>query len=325
MALAASPARTAPQTRIAADRGSSLLDSSIGSPVITTPRACTRSAVRCGREVCPPGPCSRNSIRSAVDVMGPTRRPTWPTGTRGSQCRAKTRSTPSNAPAAITSRAPPGMTSSAGWKISRTRPVRPPHRCRASAAPSTAVVCTSCPQACMMPGTVEANGSPVSSSSGSASMSARRAMTGSPVPISATTPVPLGSRPALIPASVSTSRMAALVATSERESSGRACNRRRNRIRSGRASARCSSSHPGPWPAPGSATRTSLVSGASAMAVWVRGAAMGGAAILPKRRDGTVVRPPKDPRRREVPPSPARACTVGDLALSGVVRQVLVG
>jgi hypothetical protein len=51
--------------------------------------------------------------------MAPTRVPTRPTSSRGSQCRPKIESTPSTPPAAITSSAPPGMTSSAGWKINR--------------------------------------------------------------------------------------------------------------------------------------------------------------------------------------------------------------
>ncbi len=52
--------------------------------------------------------------------MGPTRRPTSPTSRLGSQCRAKTSSTPVSHPPSMISWAPPGMTSSAGWKISRT-------------------------------------------------------------------------------------------------------------------------------------------------------------------------------------------------------------
>ena len=55
-------------------------------------------------------------------MIAPARRPTVPTSDEGSQCSANARSTPSRPPAAITSSAPPGMTSSAGWKTSRTRP-----------------------------------------------------------------------------------------------------------------------------------------------------------------------------------------------------------
>ena len=52
--------------------------------------------------------------------MGPTRRPTSPTSRLGSLCSAKTSSTPFSHPPSMISCAPPGMTSSAGWKISRT-------------------------------------------------------------------------------------------------------------------------------------------------------------------------------------------------------------
>ena len=55
-------------------------------------------------------------------MIGPTRVPSRPTASRGSQCSAKIRSTPSIAPSATMSIAPPGWISSAGWKISRTRP-----------------------------------------------------------------------------------------------------------------------------------------------------------------------------------------------------------
>jgi hypothetical protein len=49
-----------------------------------------------------------------------------------------------------------GMSSSAGWKTSRTVPPRrSAAAARASPAPSTAVVCTSWPQAWQTPGTVE--------------------------------------------------------------------------------------------------------------------------------------------------------------------------
>ncbi len=73
------------------------------------------------------------------------------------------------------------MTSSAGWNTRRTRPGSGRARCRscsARPAPSSAVVCTSCPQACATPSTVERQGSGVSSSTGRASRSARRATTG---------------------------------------------------------------------------------------------------------------------------------------------------
>ena len=122
MTLCAEPELTTPQTTLTPARGSSRRERIAGTSVMTLPSANVTSWVRCGREVWPPEPVRRTSIRSAAPVSGPSRSPTCPTSTVGSQCRLKIRSTPSSAPAAIRSRAPPGMTSSAGWKSSRTRP-----------------------------------------------------------------------------------------------------------------------------------------------------------------------------------------------------------
>ena len=54
IALAATPALTAPHTITVLVRGSMRRDSTPGSPVISVPSPYTRSPVRCGREVCPP-------------------------------------------------------------------------------------------------------------------------------------------------------------------------------------------------------------------------------------------------------------------------------
>ena len=203
IAFAASPACTAPQTRTVPDRGSTWRVSRSGSCVISSPSASTRSAVRCGRAVWPPGEASSISTTSQAEVIGPVRVPSLPTSSRGSQCRAKIRSTPSTAPSATMSIAPPGCTSSAGWKISRTRPGSAGALASARPAPSTIAVWASCPQACMTFGTVEANGSPVASCSGRASMSARSATQRRPWPTSQTRPVPSGSVRGSRPAAVS--------------------------------------------------------------------------------------------------------------------------
>jgi hypothetical protein len=113
IALAATPALTAPHTSTVLLRGSMRRDSTPGSPVISVPRPKTRSPVRCGRDVWPPGEYSVISIRSAAEVMGPRRIATLPTSSRGSQCSAKIRDTPVIAPAAMASMAPPGINSSA--------------------------------------------------------------------------------------------------------------------------------------------------------------------------------------------------------------------
>ena len=121
--LGATPARTMPHTTLTPARGSRRRDSTAGSSVISLARAKVRSSVRCGREVWPPLPVSRTSSWSAAPVIGPSRSPTWPTSRVGSQCRQKICSTPSRAPSVDQAQvAPPGMTSSAGWNSSRTRP-----------------------------------------------------------------------------------------------------------------------------------------------------------------------------------------------------------
>ena len=86
------------------------------------PSAKVRSSVRWGREVCPPLPVSSTSRRSAAPVSGPSRRPTVPTSRLGSACSPKIRGDAVERAGLDRHRAPPGMTSSAGWKISRTRP-----------------------------------------------------------------------------------------------------------------------------------------------------------------------------------------------------------
>jgi hypothetical protein len=93
--------------------------------------------------VCPPGPDSSTSTLSQAAVIGPLRRPTRPVSSLGSQCSAKIRSTSLSTPPSIASSAPPGTASSAGWKITRTRPASSGPEASARAAPSTAVVCAS--------------------------------------------------------------------------------------------------------------------------------------------------------------------------------------
>ena len=137
------------------------------------------------------------------------------------------------------SSAPPGWISSAGWKISRTRPGSDGAVASARPAPSSIAVCASCPQACMTFGTVDANGRPVASCSGRASMSARSATQRLPRPTSQTSPVPPGRVRGSRPAAVSRCATNAVVPRSARPSSGVACRARRQpRPRSGAAPAR---------------------------------------------------------------------------------------
>ncbi|ROP35137.1 hypothetical protein EDD40_0358 [Saccharothrix texasensis] len=184
-----SGAFTRPHAGTVPDRGSTRRASSAGSPVATTPSACTTSQSSSLRRPAPHAP-TRSSSMAHADVTGRTPMPTRPTGTVGSQCRPKIRSTPSTPCAAITSCDPPGS-SSAGWNSSRTRPGST--EAGAAAAPSRIAVCTSWRHACETPGTVDAHDSPEVSATAGASMSARRATQRGPLPTSQITPVSIGS------------------------------------------------------------------------------------------------------------------------------------
>src|SRR4051795_5083180 len=136
-------------------------------------------------------------------------------------------------PAATRSTAPPGAISSAGWKTNRTSPPGSASGSSLStrAAPSSIAVWPSWPQACMTPGFSEANSTPLCSSIGSASMSARSATTGPGRPVSrcATTPCSAGrstSRPSPNPSRVRATKSA--VSRSWKLSSGWACRWRRH-------------------------------------------------------------------------------------------------
>src|ERR1700757_4090523 len=178
IAFGATPAFTAPQTITVLLRGSIRRDSTPGRPVISVPMPYTKSAVRCGLDVCPPGEYNVISMESAADVIGPAVTATLPTSNRGSQCSAKILDTPVSTPAAIAPIAPPGISSSAGWKMNRTPTGRSETGANASAVPNKIAVCASCPQACATPGTTEAYWAPVRSDIGSPSMSARSAILG---------------------------------------------------------------------------------------------------------------------------------------------------
>ena len=90
---------------------------------MSRPRASTRSAVRCGRGGVPAGrgePDLQHVARRG-DRRRPGCRACRPPAAGRSAARRSGRR-PSIAPSATMSSAPPGWTSSAGWKISRTRP-----------------------------------------------------------------------------------------------------------------------------------------------------------------------------------------------------------
>ncbi len=113
----------------------------------------TGSMVECGREPCPPRPCSTTCSPSDADICGPGRTPITPAGSGVTCCPMTTsgRGKRSRAPSSSIARAP-APNSSAGW-ITTTRV--PDHsflvRASSSTAPIIAVTCMSWPHACMTP------------------------------------------------------------------------------------------------------------------------------------------------------------------------------
>ena len=143
--------------------------------------------------------------RSEAASIGPWRTPIWPACSVENTCRPKIASglkdlnTPSSSIIGAPPFSPGGTPSSAGWNTSITCPGRSWRiATSASAMPSRMPVWPSWPQACITPVvwplkvvvTFEANGRPVCSVTGNASMSARNAIFGPGLPPSmiATTP-----------------------------------------------------------------------------------------------------------------------------------------
>src|SRR6478752_4857390 len=120
MAFGAEPAEICPQTTDTPLRTSTRRESTAGTLTAICARAKTSSSVRCGREVWPPRPESSILMVSEAEVIAPIRVPILPTSIRGSQCSARMRGTPSRTPCSMHEVAPPGIVSSAGWKMIRT-------------------------------------------------------------------------------------------------------------------------------------------------------------------------------------------------------------
>ena len=136
------------------------------------------SAAACGSEACPPRPSTVIRHWSAAAIIGPGRTFTVPLGWLAVMWMANApltgaSGTTSSSPSSSMKRAPwkpssPGCTMNTTWPASSSR-----RSASSRAAPSSIATCVSCPQACIAPGTSELNGSPVSSFTGSASMSPR--------------------------------------------------------------------------------------------------------------------------------------------------------
>ncbi len=197
---------------------------------------------------------------------------------------------------------PAGGSSSAGWKMNFTEPARRSRRPASTVATLIRMATwASWPQACMTPTdspfqvvrSFEANGTSARSSTGSPSMSARRATTGpGRAPCSRpTTPVtPTSVRTSSKPSSRRCAATMPAVRTSRLPSSGWACRSRRQAIRRG-------------WIA---ATPASISAARRLAAMRLAGTASPGAMgrLSPPRR---AVRPGSLPRRFNRPPTTAPA------------------
>ena len=161
------------------------------------------SAALCGWEACPPRPCTVTSNVSAAAMIVPGRVLSTPPGScADATCSpyAATGRPPaaSSTPSSIMILAPP-CPSSPGWNMKITLPGSSPRRADSSrAAPASIAVCRSCPQACIVPSICDANGSPVRSVTGSASISPRSSTAGPGWPPRSTATTELSPRPQLI-------------------------------------------------------------------------------------------------------------------------------
>ena len=137
-----------------------------------------------GAEPCPPRPV-RVILKPYTDaIMASTPYPIVPYGIAANTCAAKAASTCgfSRTPASTAAFAPRKV-SSPGWNNNLTTPgSSSSYAFKIFAAPRRIVACRSCPHPCIQP-FFDANSSPVSSSTGSASISLLRRKHLSPFPI----------------------------------------------------------------------------------------------------------------------------------------------
>ena len=159
-------------------------------------------------------------------MTGPGTTAISPTGMPGQLCRPNTASIGNwrNNPSLTMTSAPPSD-SSAGWKMKWTVPSKPSRSAfplRKRAAPNNIAVWPSWPHACICPGCVEQWAKSFISSTGSASMSARRPMLRGLVPrfSTPTTPVPASPRCTSRPQAASSRATRSAVRFSLKASSG---------------------------------------------------------------------------------------------------------
>ena len=163
IALCADPACTAPQVRLTPERGSSRRPRIAGTCVMTWPSAKTTSPVRCGRDVWPPGPETVTVTSSLARRDRADARPDLPdvdlrVAVERVDLRRRRPARPRRPRRARRRAAPPRR---AGTPAARRCGSSSATCASTSPAPRTAVVCTSCPQACATPRTVDAHGTPL--------------------------------------------------------------------------------------------------------------------------------------------------------------------
>ena len=156
------PAWIEPTVTTATSRGSTSRETIVCRRMTVAAAMTTGSIVACGREPWPPRPRSVTVSPSEAAICVPGRTPIVPAGS-GVRCWPSTmsgRGKRSSTPSAIIAWAPAPY-SSAGWKTATTVPDQSSVVARSrSSAPRSAVMCMSCPHACMTgtscPGRVDA-------------------------------------------------------------------------------------------------------------------------------------------------------------------------
>ena len=142
----------------------------------------TGSSASCGAEACPPAPCTVTVKSSDEAMIESARVCSVPEARREVTCSAIAdvgRLPPASSRPSSSIASAPWRLSSPGWNMNTTVPARRSRRWASSrAAEASIAVCRSCPHACIAPSIREAYSSPLSSRSGSASMSARSSTDG---------------------------------------------------------------------------------------------------------------------------------------------------
>mmetsp|Transcript_36638 Transcript_36638/g.93585 ORF Transcript_36638/g.93585 Transcript_36638/m.93585 type:complete len:214 (-) Transcript_36638:287-928(-) len=194
--LKADPACTIVTLTIPSSTGERLRDTTVWSCWTMAVAATMGSTTPCPMPAaaCPPLPTMWSSNCPAAASSGPDLAPTSPVLSQGHRWMPNILSTLGlDRTPSCTIAKPPAPPSSAGWNTMRTVPLMSFSFCLSSlAAPSSIDMCPSCPQACILPGFLDANSlvsSDRGSTTGSASMSLLRATTGDcPVPMVPTRP-----------------------------------------------------------------------------------------------------------------------------------------